>query len=59
MQVLGIDIGGSGMKAAIVDVDTGKLISERHRIATPQPRTPKAIARVVKQLIDHFEWKIP
>ena len=57
MQVLGIDIGGSGMKAAIVDVNTGKLISERHRIATPQPRTPEAIARVVKQLIDHFEWK--
>jgi Sugar (pentulose and hexulose) kinases len=37
MKVLGMDIGGSGIKAAIVDTKTGELISERYRIATPKP----------------------
>jgi polyphosphate glucokinase len=57
MKVLGIDIGGTGIKAAVVDTKTGELISERHRIDTPKPATPEAIARVVKEMIDHFHWK--
>ena len=39
MQILGIDIGGSGIKGRLVDVQSGDLIGERHRIATPQPAT--------------------
>ena len=57
MEVLGIDIGGSGIKGAIVDVETGKLVSERHRIPTPKPSTPKAVAAVVKEIKDHFNWQ--
>ena len=57
MEILGIDIGGSGMKAAIVDTKTGELLSERHRIDTPESRTPEGMAKAVKQLVNHFEWK--
>ena len=56
MKILGFDIGGSGIKAAIVDTKTGELISERHRIATPKPATPEAVAKVVKDMVDHFNW---
>lgn len=56
MKVLGIDIGGSGIKGAIVDTVTGKLTSERFRIPTPKPATPKAISQVVKEIKDHFDW---
>ena len=59
MQALGIDIGGSGIKAAPVDVDTGKLIAERQKIATPRPAVPDAIADVVKQLTTSFKWSGP
>jgi polyphosphate glucokinase len=59
MQILGVDIGGSGIKGAIVDTLTGKLISERHRIETPQPATPEAIAAVLAQLVLHFNWTGP
>ncbi len=55
--ILGIDIGGSGIKGAPIDVKTGKLVAERHRIATPQPATPKAVAKTVAALADHFSWK--
>lgn len=57
MQVLGIDIGGSGIKGAIVDTDLGELVSERHRIETPQPATPEAVAQTVKELVEHFNWR--
>ncbi len=56
MQILGVDIGGSGIKGAIVDTLTGELISERHRIETPQPATPDAVALVLAQLVKHFNW---
>ncbi|MGA0359184.1 MAG: polyphosphate--glucose phosphotransferase [Ilumatobacteraceae bacterium] len=51
---LGIDIGGTGMKAAPVDVATGRLLGERFRIPTPQPSTPEAMANVVRDLDRHF-----
>lgn len=57
MEVLGIDIGGSGIKGAIVDLKTGKFVSERHRIPTPQPATPNDVANTVKKLVDFFNWK--
>jgi polyphosphate glucokinase len=44
------------MKAAIVDVTTGELVSERHRIPTPQPATPVAVARTFKQLVGELNW---
>ena len=59
MQILGVDIGGSGIKGAIVDTVTGQLASERHRIETPQPATPGAVAEVLAKLVAHFDWKGP
>lgn len=53
---LGIDIGGSGMKAAVVDLDTGAIVSERVRIPTPEPATPAAMADVVVELVAHHRW---
>lgn len=57
MEILGIDIGGTGIKGAIVDIDKGKLVSERFRIETPHPATPEAISQVIKQIKDHFNWE--
>jgi len=59
MEVLGVDIGGSGIKGAPVDVEKGVLTAERCRIPTPQPSKPKAVARVVAEVADHFAWKGP
>lgn len=56
-HAFGIDIGGTGMKAAPVDLGTGELIAERFKIATPQPATPPAMADVVDRLVDHFAWE--
>ena len=55
--VLGIDIGGSGIKGALVDVQKGELTTERHRIPTPQPATPKAVAKVVAEIVEHFDYE--
>ena len=57
MEVLGIDIGGSGIKGAIVNIITGKLVTVRHRFLTPQPATPVSVAQTIKQLVTHFDWK--
>lgn len=54
MAVLGIDIGGSGIKGNLVDVVSGRLLSDRHKIETPQPSTPDAVADVVAQMVAHF-----
>lgn len=56
-KVLGIDIGGTGIKAAPVDINKGVLLQERFRIETPQPPTPRAMLQVIGQLIEHWEWK--
>ena len=55
-RVFGIDVGGSGIKGGVVDLDRGELVTDRHRIATPQPATPKAVAKVALKLVEHFEW---
>ena len=56
MKVLGIDIGGTGMKGAPVDTDKGELLAERYRIPTPHPSKPEAVADVVAEIANHFEW---
>ncbi len=58
-DVLGIDIGGSGIKGALVDLQKGELATERHRIETPNPSSPKAIAEVVREIVGHFGYKGP
>jgi polyphosphate glucokinase len=59
MQALGVDIGGSGIKAAPVDVTAGKLLAERLKLPTPEPSTPKAVADVVAELTGSFNWSGP
>ena len=60
MKILGIDVGGTGIKGAIVNTETGELISKRRRrIATPQPATPEAVAETIQKLIEHFKWEGP
>lgn len=51
----GIDIGGSGIKGAPVDLLTGEFYAPRHRIPTPQPATPDAVADTVAELVSHFD----
>jgi len=57
MQVLGIDIGGTGIKGAPVEVESGKLAAERYRVPTPDSAKPKPIARVIKEIAAHFNWQ--
>ncbi len=57
--VLGIDVGGTGIKGAPVDTRTGRLLADRHRILTPQPATPDAVAAVVGELAKFFDWTGP
>ncbi len=58
-QALGIDVGGSGIKGAIVDLDTGQLVGDRFRVETPQPATPDAVAGKVAEVVRHFRWTGP
>ena len=57
MEILGIDIGGTGIKGAPVNTETGELTQERFRIPTPHPATPEAVVKVVNQIAKHFSWK--
>lgn len=59
MKALGIDVGGSGIKGAPVDVKTGKLLAERMRIKTPKKAEPQPIAEVVAEIARAFDWKGP
>lgn len=57
MEVLGIDIGGSGVKAAVVDTKKGKLVSEKIRFSTPDPSSPKKIFEGIElNFINEFKW---
>ena len=56
MDILGIDIGGSGIKGAVVTVETGQIISERLLIETPQPATPQAVIEATCELVRLFDW---
>jgi len=57
MAVLGIDIGGSGIKGAPVDLETGEFLQDRYRIPTPSPGTPDQVIEVIRRIVDHFDWK--
>lgn len=59
MEVLGIDIGGTGMKGALVNAETGEMTTERFRIDTPGSRGPQEMAGVVQEIIDHFGYSGP
>ena len=56
-KVLGIDIGGSGIKAAPVNTKDGLMLGLRHRIPTPFPSTPENVADVINEMVKHFKWK--
>lgn len=56
MKILGIDIGGTGIKGAVVDTKKGHLVTDRLRLPTPQPATPDAVAATVAAIAGHFEW---
>ncbi|HEY2506172.1 MAG TPA: ROK family protein [Streptosporangiaceae bacterium] len=58
-HVLGIDIGGTGVKAAPVDTVTGELLAARLKIDTPRPATPEAVCEVVADLVKKFSWTGP
>ena len=59
MLILGIDVGGTGIKAAIVDTQTGELVSERIRILTPKPATPEAVGATLKEMVKQHQWSGP
>jgi polyphosphate glucokinase len=59
MEILGIDIGGSGIKGAPVNIETGKLLSERIRIPTPNPSSPEKVATILTDIVKHFSWSGP
>ncbi|MEU7059940.1 polyphosphate--glucose phosphotransferase [Streptomyces sp. NPDC046197] len=59
MQIFGVDIGGSGIKGAPVDLDGGDLAQERRKVLTPHPATPDGVADGVKQVVEHFGWTGP
>lgn len=59
MIALGIDIGGSSLKGALVDCETGDLVAERHKIPTPSPAKPMAMAKAFVKIVEHFSWKGP
>jgi polyphosphate glucokinase len=56
MAVLGIDVGGSGIKGALVDVESGEFLAERVRIPTPSPGNPDQVIEVIRRIVDEFEW---
>ncbi len=58
-KVLGIDIGGSGIKGAVVNIKKGEFATDRLRIPTPKPAKPDAVIGVIKQIVDHFDYSGP
>jgi polyphosphate glucokinase len=57
MKALGIDIGGTGIKGAVVDTKKGRLVTDRLRLLTPRPATPEAVSAVMAECVKHFEWE--
>ena len=55
----GVDVGGSGVKGGVVDLETGELIGDRIKLLTPQPSTPQAVAETVAEIIRQAEWDGP
>jgi polyphosphate glucokinase len=59
MNVFGLDVGGSGIKGAPVDTETGELVAERVRVKTPQPATPEAIVETAVRVVEESGWDGP
>jgi polyphosphate glucokinase len=59
MEVLGIDIGGSGIKGALVNTQTGELVTDRMRIPTPQPAKPGAVIATIRKIVAYFGYQGP
>ncbi len=58
-MILGIDIGGSGIKGALVDLEVGSLTTDRYKLSTPQPATPLAVCGTLQELVMHFSYEGP
>lgn len=58
-QGFGVDVGGSGIKGGIVDLETGALVGERFKVLTPHPATPDGVAGGVREVVEHFGWSGP
>ncbi|MEU6057246.1 polyphosphate--glucose phosphotransferase [Streptomyces sp. NPDC047097] len=59
MNVFGVDIGGSGIKGAPVDLERGDLAEPRHKVLTPHPAAPDGVADCVAEVVNHFGWSGP
>ena len=59
MEIFGLDIGGSGIKGAPVDLERGDLAQERYKVLTPHPATPGRVADGVAEVVRHFDWQGP
>jgi polyphosphate glucokinase len=59
MEILGIDVGGTGIKGAPVNTETGQLLAERFRIKTPPGAEPEPMAEVAAQIVHQFDWHGP
>lgn len=56
MKALGIDVGGSGIKGGVVDVEKGVLVGERYRVSTPNPSKPQKVTKRLLKVVNHFDW---
>ena len=59
MHILGIDVGGTGIKSAVIDTATGELASERLRLESPRPATPESVGVAIRSLVEHHRWSGP
>jgi polyphosphate glucokinase len=59
MEILGIDVGGSGIKGAPVNIETGEMTAERFRLPTPEEAKPNDVADTIAEVAAHFNWKGP
>lgn len=59
MNILGIDVGGSGIKGAIVNTENGVLLTERLRLKTPQPALPDNVGKTIRTIVKNLQWEGP
>jgi polyphosphate glucokinase len=59
MEILGVDVGGSGIKGALVDTESGELKTDRVRFKTPKPAAPNAVISTIKKLVRKFDYTGP